>query len=162
EHALRASEERLRRITDATQDALWEIDLKTNHLWWSEGAKELFGYSPGELQIGLEDWYKGIHPEDVDRVRTEFERFRSGECSDWLEEYRFRKADGSYVFIYDQGRKFYDESGTPVLIAGAMVDVTERKLAEAALRESEERYRLLTELSPDGVVIADANGRILL
>jgi PAS domain S-box-containing protein len=72
---LRASEERLRRITDATQDALWEIDLKTNQLWWSEGAKPLFGRSPGELRIGLEDWYRGIHPEDLVRVRPQFEKF---------------------------------------------------------------------------------------
>src|SRR5262245_757544 len=159
---LRSSEERLRRITDATQDALWEIDLKTNHLWWSEGARPLFGRSPGELQIGLDDWYEGIHPEDADRVRTQFEKFMSGPDSDWADQYRFRRADGCYVHIEDQGQKFYDENGTPVRIAGAMVDITERKLAEAALRESEERYRLLTELSPDGVVITDADGTIHL
>ncbi|HMF01084.1 MAG TPA: PAS domain S-box protein [Terriglobia bacterium] len=156
---LRSSEERLRRITDATQDALWEIDLKTNHLWWSEGARPLFGRSPG---IGLEDWYKGIHPEDVDRVRTQFEKFMSGPDSNWADQYRFRRADGRYVHIEDQGQKFFDENGAPARIAGAMVDITERKLAEAALRESEERYRLLTELSPDGVVITDADGTIHL
>jgi PAS domain S-box-containing protein len=160
--ALRASEERLRRITDATQDALWEIDLKTNHLWWSEAARPLFGRSPGELQIGLEDWYQGIHPEDVDRVRTQFESFMWGSDSDWADEYRFRRADGSYIYIEDQGRKFFDETGAPLRIAGAMVDITERKLAEAAVRESEEQYRLLTELSPDGVVITGADGTIQL
>jgi PAS domain S-box-containing protein len=146
---LRSSEERLRRITDATQDALWEIDLKTHHLWWSEGARPLFGRSPGELQIGLEDWYEGIHPEDVDRVRTQFEKFMSGPDSNWADQYRFRRADGRYVHIEDQGQKFFDENGAPARIAGAMVDITERKLAEVALRESEERYRLLTEFSPD-------------
>lgn len=159
---LRSSEERLRRITDATQDALWEIDLKTNHLWWSEGARPLFGRSPGELQIGLEDWYKGIHPEDVDRVRKQFEKFMWGTDSDYADQYRFRRADGRYVHIEDQGQKFYDENGAPARIAGAMVDITERKLAEAALRESEERYRLLTELSPDGVVMTGADGMIHL
>src|SRR5262245_31470229 len=159
---LRSSEERLRRITDATQDALWEVDLKTNHLWWSEGARPLFGRSPGELQIGMEDWSEGIHPEDADRVRTQFEKFMSGPDSDWADQYRFRRADGRYVHIEDQGQKFYDENGAPARIAGAMVDITERKLAEAALRESEERYRLLTELSPDGVVITDADGTIHL
>ena len=77
EEALRVNEERMRRITDATQDALWEIDLKTKQLWWSEAARPLFGHSPSELQIGLADWYNGIHPEDRERVRTKFENFMS-------------------------------------------------------------------------------------
>jgi PAS domain S-box-containing protein len=160
--ALRESEERLRRITDATQDALWEIDLETNQLWWSEGARPLFGRSPAELQIGLEDWYSGIHPDDVGRVRPKFEDYMRSGDSDWSDEYRFLRADGIYIEIHDQGSKFYDESGAPVRIAGAMADITNRKRAEEALRESEERYRLLTELSPDGVVIAGADGTIHL
>jgi len=159
---LRASEERLRRITTATQDALWEIDLKTNQLWWSEGARPLFGRSPSELEIGLQDWYAGIHPEDMVRVHTKFEVFLHDETDDWVDEYRFLRADGSYIYIYDQGSKFRDESGTIARIAGAMVDITKRKVAETALRESEERYRLLTELSPDGVVLTDMDGMIRL
>jgi PAS domain S-box-containing protein len=137
--AVRTSEERLRRITDATQDALWEIDLKTSRLWWSEGARPLFGHSPAELQIGLEDWYRGIQADDVGRVRPKFEEFMWGEASTWSDEYRFRRADGSYVHIHDQGRKFYDENRVAVRIAGAMVDITERKQAE------QEREQLLRQ-----------------
>jgi len=111
EAALRTSEERLRRITDATQDALWEIDLKTRRLWWSEAARPLFGTSSGELQIGLSDWYDRIHPEDLERVRANFESFMSGDAVDWSEEYRFRRADGIYIDIHDEGRKFCDEGG---------------------------------------------------
>ena len=162
EQALRASEERLRRITDATQDALWEIDLKTHQLWWSEGARALFNVSSGELRMGLEDWYAGIHPEDVGRVKAKFDAFMWSTELDWTDEYRFKKADGSYAYILDQGRKSFDRRGVPVLIAGAMSDITDRKLAEEALRESEERFSKAFRASPDGLVISRISDGIIL
>ncbi|MGE0132251.1 MAG: ATP-binding protein [Blastocatellales bacterium] len=139
EERLRMSEGRLRRIAEATQDALWEIDPKTNHLWWSEGARPLFGHSPGELEVNLEDWYARIHPEDVERVRADFDKFMWSGDLDWLDEYRFRRANGSYIHIIDRGRKFYDESGTLTMIAGAMTDITERKRMEEALKDADRR-----------------------
>jgi PAS domain S-box-containing protein len=154
ENALKASEERLRRITEATQDALWEIDLKTNQLWWSEGARPLFGLIPSERQIGLDDWYEHIHPDDVDRVRSRFEDFMKSDADDWADEYRFRRADGFYVYIHDRGCKFRDDRGTPLYVAGAMADITERRMAETAIRESEERFSKAFRASPDCLVIS--------
>jgi PAS domain S-box-containing protein len=157
--SLKESEERLRRITEATQDALWEIDLKTRRLWWSEGAKPLFGHSPAELEIGLEDWYNGIHSKDVDRVHAKFEAFLQSGDLDWTDEYRFRRADGSYAYIQDRGRRYCDESGTPTRIAGAMVDITERKLGEKLLRQSNERFERFMRYLPGLAWIKDSEGR---
>jgi PAS domain S-box-containing protein len=154
EDALRASEERMHRITDGTQDALWEINLTTKQLWWSEAARPLFGHSSGELRIGLSDWYDAIDPEDRERVRLKFEQLMSSDAVDWSDEYRFRRADGTYVDIHDRGRKFFDARGEPVWIAGAMVDITNRKAAEQALRLSEERFAKAFRASPDALVIS--------
>ncbi|HEX5085101.1 MAG TPA: PAS domain S-box protein [Blastocatellia bacterium] len=168
EEAARESEERLRRILEATQDSIWEIDLKTNRLWWSERAKPLFWRPFGDRPPDLKDWYDRIHPDDVERVMDRFEKFLRNEESVWSDEYRFRRADGSYVYIFDQGRKFYDDSGTPILIAGAMTDITERKLAEEALSESEEQARrqlsyveAIYATAPVGLCFLDSNLRFL-
>jgi PAS domain S-box-containing protein len=169
EAALRASEDRLRRITEATQDALWEIDLKTKEVWWSEAAKALFGCSPEELQIGIWQWYDRIHPEDFNQVRTKFEDFVASDAVDWSDEYRFRRADDVYVYIHDRGRKFLNETGEPVWVGGAMVDITARKAAEAdkerlAREVKQERDRLwqILEQMPIGVSIAEApSGRVI-
>ncbi len=158
EHALRASEERLRRITEATQDVLWEIDPNSTRLWWSERAKPLFGFQAVECEIELEDWYDHIHPDDVDRVRAEFENFLKNDTPDWVAEYRFRRADGAYIHILDRGRKFFLENGAPMLISGVMSDITERKQAEESLQRSEERFRSLIEQASDGIFVADLEG----
>ena len=158
EEALQESEERRRRIAEATQDVLWEMDLKTNRLWWSERARPLFGYPAEESEIELEDWYGRIHPEDVGQFRNQFNKFLVGADSDWTHEYRFRRHDGSYIYILDRGRKSFDESGRPTRIAGAMTDITELKRAEKALRESEERFRSLIEQASDGIFIATTEG----
>jgi PAS domain S-box-containing protein len=166
----KASEERLVRITDFTHDALWEIDLKAKQLWWNEGARSLFGSSPGELRMNLERWYARVHPEDAERVRRRFESFmQEGGCDDWEDEYRFRLADDHYVYILDRGHRFRDEAGALVRIAGAMVDITEGKLAlaerERLLAEIEserDRLRQILDQMPIGVAIAEApSGRLI-
>jgi PAS domain S-box-containing protein len=165
----RASEERLHRVTDATQDALWEINLKANQLWWSEGARPLFGCSTGELQISLEDWTARIHPEDVGRIRTRFDAFMKSDNDRWEDEYRFRRADGRYVYIHDRGRKFLDNTGTPVRIAGAMADITEQKNAlaeherlQGEIESERDRLRQILDQMPIGVSITEAPSGCLI
>jgi len=65
EQALRESEERLRRISDATQDSIWEIDLKTNQLWWANERDRCLGAARRFAARFWEDWYDRIHPKTL-------------------------------------------------------------------------------------------------
>jgi len=79
----------------------------------------------------------------------------------WVGEYRFRRADGSYVTLVDRAFVVRDAEGRPVRMLGSIVDVTERKRAEEALRESEERYRTLVEAVQEGIAFIDPEGEVI-
>jgi PAS domain S-box-containing protein len=160
EEALRESEERFRLVARATSDAIWDWDLVTGAVWWSEGARNLFGYAPGDVGPDATWWYDHIHPEDSDRVVGGIYAVIRGGAEFWRDAYRYRRADGSYAYVVDRGYVIHDGGGKPVRMIGGMTDITERKRAEEALRESEERFRRLCEASFEGIAIHD-KGKIL-
>src|SRR5216684_964916 len=103
EEALRESNERFRIVTKATNDAVWDWDLHTNKVWWNEGVLTLFGYHLENNEADPGWWLERIHPDDREAVEAYFfEVVREKELS-WVDEYRFRCADGSYKDVYDRG-----------------------------------------------------------
>jgi diguanylate cyclase (GGDEF)-like protein/PAS domain S-box-containing protein len=133
EVALKRSQERFELVAKATSDAVWDWNLSTNEIWWNEGFQKLFGYQPDEVGTGLESWIMRLHPEDSDRVVHDIHRhIESGE-SNWTDEYRFRKADGSYSFVIDRGYVVYDDEKKPVRMLGSIMDVSDRKSLEDQL-----------------------------
>jgi PAS domain S-box-containing protein len=160
EGALRESEERFRLIAQGTSDAIWDWDLVTNAVWRNEGAWTLFGYTPDDVGPEITWWLDRIHPEDKKRVARGLRAVvgRGGEF--WRGEYRYQRADGSYAHIVDRGYVIHDRDGKPVRMIGGMRDITERKRAEEALRESERHYRLLAENATDIIWIRDLNLRL--
>jgi len=143
--ALRVSGERLQLVARATNDAVWDWDLLTDSMWWSEGFKSLFGHGTEETEPRGETWAQRVHPEDLNRVKSSLSKVIESGGVSWKDEYRFRRHDGSYADILDRGYIIHGSEGEAVRMIGAMIDISERKRTEQALRTSEERFRQLAE-----------------
>jgi PAS domain S-box-containing protein len=137
EKAIRESEQRFQLIARATNDAVWDRDLAASRIWWNEGLKTIFGYASDESTAAAQWWYDRIHPDDRDRVVAGLNAVIDGGGQYWSDEYRFRRADDTFVHVFDRGYVILDERGKPVRMIGAMMDVTERKRLEEQLRQSQ-------------------------
>jgi PAS domain S-box-containing protein len=134
QEAVHRAEERFRLALRATKDAIWDTDLLTNELFWNEALHTAYGYDAGETRVDSDWWLDHIHPDDRGRVDASAKAAIAGTGSDWTENYRFRRADGSYAEIRDRATVIRDESGRAIRMIGAMLDLTEWKRAEAHQR----------------------------
>lgn len=134
--ALQKSEERFQIVARATNDAIWDWDLVTNKVWWNEGVQALFGYSTEEVGFDASWWYGNIHPDDRERIVSDIGTAIENGKQFWLGEYRFRRGDGSYTYIFARSYLVYDRSGQPIRMSGGMTDISERKQLEEVLRNT--------------------------
>ncbi|GGY00644.1 hypothetical protein GCM10007386_34420 [Pseudoduganella dura] len=162
EQEMRVAEERFRLVSQATNDVVWDLDFATEQTWWNEGISHQFGYQSSEVDPGPGWWRDRIHPEDRDDLLARIDGQLDSGCLSWTEEYRFRKADGSYIHIEDRAYIIRDGAGRPTRAIGAMMDVTRRKLAKDLLRRSEQRFSNVFNMSPVAITITRAtDGRFL-
>jgi PAS domain S-box-containing protein len=148
EQDLRDIEERYRLATQATSDVIWDWDRRTGQVRWGESLPSVFGYQAAEggshIDQALSWWCERIHPYDRERVLAALEQAIAGRTASFAQEYRFRRADGSYAEVLDRAHIVRNEQGHAVRLVGAMMDVTERKQAERELRAHAELLEILS------------------
>ncbi|KMO17283.1 PAS domain-containing protein [Methylobacterium platani] len=140
--AAQATEERYRLAARATRDAIWDWDFATDHVLWNEALEAAYGHPLAAVAPTGAWWIDHIHPDDRARIDASIHAVIDGTGTTWSDEYRFRRADGSYADVFDRGSVIRDATGRAVRMIGAMLDLSERKRAEAARRESERRLDL--------------------
>ena len=161
ELALRESNRRLTTAVSAGKVGLWEWDLRTNKVVYSAEWKRQIGYSEDEIGDNFEEWQSRVHPDDLQATRDSVQRSIENLDKAHKTEFRFRYRDGSYKWILAQASVLTDESGEPLKMIGSHLDITESKLAEQAVRESEEKYRMIAENSSEVIFQLDLDGKIV-
>ncbi|WP_460550483.1 sensor histidine kinase [Hymenobacter daeguensis] len=131
EEDLRRSNVRFAYALKATTDAIYEWNVADDTLYWGEGFEDLFGYRLAQNPTSFTKWADDVHPDDSQRVVMGLRRM-AVETSDlfWQEEYRFRRADGTWAIVFDRGYILRNAAGQAVRMIGAMQDITARKQAE--------------------------------
>jgi len=139
--ALRRNEERLKLALDAAKMGTWEYEVATARVTWSNGVEPLFGVASGTFGGTFEAYTQLLPDDERGRIRAVIDATIAGEAQDYVIEHRVVWPDGSEHFLEGRGRLYRDANGVPLQMAGTVADISERKRAELALRQSEEQLR---------------------
>jgi PAS domain S-box-containing protein len=146
EEQLRGAEERFRAIVEHVPAAIYldrpDASLQSEYI--SPQIEELTGIPAEEWVERPEAWVEAIHPIDRDEIMASY-RAAVEAREAWAQEYRMRTRDGRTIWVRDETTFLHDDRGNPAFMQGVIWDVTERRLAEQALRESEQREREAAE-----------------
>ncbi|MDZ8241839.1 MAG: PAS domain S-box protein, partial [Nostoc sp. ChiQUE01a] len=162
EAALQNSEERLRLALTATNQGLYDLDLKTEERIVNPEYALMLGYNPATFHETISEWIARLHPDDRESVVATYHACITGEIPSYRAEYRQHTQNGQWKWTLSVGKIVaWDESGQPMRMLGTHVDINDRKQAEEALQASESKLRTLIEAIPDPLFVLTAEGRFL-
>ncbi|WP_166333112.1 chemotaxis protein CheB [Sphingobacterium chungjuense] len=152
--SLAESENRFNLVSMATNDTIWDWDLVNNVIWRNHNFNKMFGFDRDDHTESTSFWYEQIHPEDRKRVQESVHKAINHSEENWSAEYRFAKADNTYVEVLDRGSIQLDSNGVPYRMVGSVIDVTRVKEAESdkqelqdyVLRQQKEFYELFADV----------------
>ena len=146
ERALRDSEERVNLAADSAGAGLWSLDPETGRVWATPQLRQLFQFRPTE-ELTYERLLTVIDPQDRGQIRQSFEQ-AGHEGRGFSIQFRITRADGSQRWIGTRGHWTFGRRNRATRWSGASVDITDSRLAEDRLRESEARFRIVADSAP--------------
>ena len=160
EQGLKEREEQYRSLVANIPDVIWTSDSRGHTTFITQKVEDVYGFTPEEILKGGDSlWFGRIHPDDIENVKVAFEAMLTeGKLYDV--EYRIQRKDGEWIWLHDRAMRAYDKDGT-MYADGLFSDITDRKKAEEDLRESEERFRVASDLSTDLIYEWDINSNIV-
>ncbi len=163
EQKYRSQSQRISEVIWATNIGTWEWNVQTDEVEFNERWAEIIGYSLAELwPVSIDTWLQYAHPDDLERSNELLQHCFNRESDRYEFETRMRHKNGDWIWVLDRGRVVeWSEDGKPLRMSGTHQDITERKLAEFALRESEQRFRNIIDASPIPYALNDDSQNII-
>lgn len=126
--SIKAINERFQLVNKATQDALYDWNVKEDRFFWSEAYHRLFGYTNDEAPETLADWAARVHPADLKEARQSLDSFFADQkATQWKYSYRYQKADETYAWVDEIGYLLRDAKKQPLRMIGVLRDVSESR-----------------------------------
>ena len=163
EAALAAAERRCNFALESAGQGVWEADIKNNTVFYSPMWRRIRGLAPDDIvDSSLEAWLRRVHVDDRERIMHIVREQNAGKIQHNVFEYRERHADGHFIWIKSTGAPVeWNASGAPTRVIGTDADITSLKDAEEKLQFANNLVHTTMETSPDGILVIDANGKIL-
>ena len=159
---LSESEARWQFALEGSGDGIWDWNIDTGSVFFSHQWKAMLGYEDQEIEDNIEEWWKRVHPDDLDECHREIERHLKGEVPVYHCEHRVLCKDGTYKWILDRGKVIlWSASGKPLRAIGTHSDITERKRSEEALKESRRRLANIIDFLPDATLAVNLKGEVI-
>jgi PAS domain S-box-containing protein len=136
---MKLTNERYDIVTNATHDLIWDWNFETNELYRDPGGlQKVYGFTDNESIKHINNWLDRIHPEDIEKVQTSISDIKNAKQGNIFDvEYRFKKENGNYAYIYDRGYILRNKEGKAYRMIGAAQDITERKKLEQELLDNQ-------------------------
>ncbi|MDD2610041.1 MAG: EAL domain-containing protein [Giesbergeria sp.] len=142
--ALRLSEERFHLVANATADTVWDWNVRSGHIWWSDSYRTLFGMTAEQAMPNADAWAQRVHPTERARIVKALYGAIQGQDTAWMAEYRIVRDDGSTIWVQDRGFVIRDASGQALRMVGGIRDISADKQAHLdALHEAHTQAALV-------------------
>jgi diguanylate cyclase (GGDEF)-like protein/PAS domain S-box-containing protein len=161
--ALRKSEERYKKMVNAVTAYIYTVEVSEGRAistWHSRGCFPITGYKPEDYDANPYLWHSMIHPDDREIVENSIKEILNGNAVPPV-EHRIIRRDGTVVWIRNTMVPYYDEKRLLIKYDGLIEDITGRKQAEEALRDSEDKFRTIAQTAVDAIILSDSHGNIL-